>query len=91
MKREKAKMVLSHYPPGGTGEVPFSLIAWREELGSSGLMMGLTIKLRLYSNSVAKMTSGWGNLHFRNTVEHLIAPRWANIALVLLKSNYNEA
>lgn len=52
---------------------------------------GLTIKLTLYSNSVAKMTSGWRNLHFRHTVEHLIAPRWAKIAMVLLKSNYNEA
>lgn len=74
-------------------DAPFSLGAWREELKSCGrIMMCLTYQAkRLYFNPVAKLTSSWGNLHFRNVVEHLIVLQWAKIVMVLLKPNYNEA
>jgi hypothetical protein len=70
-----------------------SMKAWREELGSSGLiMMDLKYQAkRLYFNSVAKITPSYGNSHFHNVVRHLIVPQWAKILMMLLKSNYNEA
>lgn len=95
MKRERPEipppLTLSLWR--ATAAVPFSVKAWRKELRSSGLIiMGLKYQAkRLYFNSVAKITSSYGNLHFHNALQHLIVPQWAKIVMALLKSNYNEA
>lgn len=91
-EREKKCPPSPCLPRRGSGAVPFSFRAWREELGSSGLMGELTYQAkRLHFHAGAKMTSSWGNLHFHNAAESLIVPQWARVVTVLPKSNYNAA
>lgn len=91
-KRKTRNVPLICLPAGDYGS-SHSVKAWREELGSSGLII-MDFKYqakRLYFNSVAKITPSYGNLHFHNVVRRLIVPQWAKILMMLLKSNYNEA
>lgn len=63
----------THYPSGNP--LLFESLG-REESRSSGLIItGLKYQAkRFYFNSVAKITSSYGNLHFHNAVQLLIVP-----------------